>query len=244
MAIKIQNTADIEFEGVKCIVYGGAGVGKTRLCATAPKPVIISAESGLLSLSEVDVPYIEISTLDDLNEAYNLLKRKIASKDMEYETICLDSLSEIAEVLIAQELPKHKDGRQAYAALANAMIPMLKKFRDLKGVNTVFTAKRIDIRDEESGAVTTELLLPGNVLGYQVPYLVDELFYMDLDRKGIPFLQTKPSRKVFCKDRSGALNKEGEFAKDADSVPNLTELFDKIKAKKQKERLAKQKQTA
>ena len=30
MAIKIQSTADIEFNGVKCIVFGGAGVGKTR----------------------------------------------------------------------------------------------------------------------------------------------------------------------------------------------------------------------
>ena len=35
MAIKIQNTADIEFVGVKCIIYGGAGVGKTRTIATA-----------------------------------------------------------------------------------------------------------------------------------------------------------------------------------------------------------------
>lgn len=229
MAIKIQQTSEIEFNGVKCIVYGGAGVGKTRLCATAPKPLLISAEQGLLSLSEVDVPFIEIKNLDDLDEAYNYIKKNNSGQ---WETICLDSLSEIAEVLIQHELPKHKDGRQAYAALAHAMIPMLKKFRDLKNVNTVFTCKRIDVKDDESGIITTELLLPGQVLGYQVPYLVDELFYMDIDRKGIPFLQTKPSRRVFCKDRSGALNPDGEFAKDKDSVPNLTELFNKIKAKK------------
>lgn len=225
MAIKVQSTADIQFVGVKCIIYGGAGVGKTRAIATAPKPIIISAEEGLLSLMEVDVPYIEVKSLEDLNEAYNLLKKDAGQT---YKTIGLDSLSEIAEVLIAQELPKHKDGRQAYAALAQAMIPMLKKFRDLKNVNTVFSCKRIDVKDEESGTVTTELLLPGNVLGYQVPYLVDELFYMDTDRKGVPFFQVKPSRKVFAKDRSGALNPEGEFAKDAASVPDLSKIFDKI----------------
>lgn len=225
MAIKVQSTADIQFVGVKCIIYGGAGVGKTRAIATAPKPIIISAEEGLLSLMEVDVPYIEVKSLEDLNEAYNLLKKDAGQT---YKTIGLDSLSEIAEVLIAQELPKHKDGRQAYAALAQAMIPMLKKFRDLKNVNTVFSCKRIDVKDEGSGTVTTELLLPGNVLGYQVPYLVDELFYMDTDRKGVPFFQVKPSRKVFAKDRSGALNPEGEFAKDAASVPDLSKIFDKI----------------
>lgn len=225
MAIKIQNTADIEFVGVKCIIYGGAGVGKTRTIATAPSPIIISAEEGLLSLMEVEIPYIEVKTLQDLDDAYNLLKKDAGQT---YKTIGLDSLSEIAETLIAQELPKHKDGRQAYAALAQAMIPMLKKFRDLKGVNTVFSCKKIDVKDEETGTVTTELMLPGNVLSNQVPYIVDELFYMDVDRKGIPYLQVKPSRKVFAKDRSGALDPAGVYAKDASSVPDMTAIFKAI----------------
>lgn len=225
MAIKVQSTADIQFHGVKCIIFGGPGVGKTRSIATAPKPIIISAEEGLLSLMEVDVPFIEVKSLDDLNEAYNFLKKDAGQT---YKTIGLDSLSEIAEVLIAQELPKHKDGRQAYAALAQAMIPMLKKFRDLKNVNTVFSCKKIDVKDEETGTVTTELMLPGNVLSNQVPYIVDELFYMDVDRKGIPFLQVKPTRKVFAKDRSGALDPNGVFAKDANSVPDMTAIFKAI----------------
>lgn len=228
MAIKVQSTADITFHGVKCIIYGGAGVGKTRSIATAPSPIIISAEQGLLSLMEVDIPYIEVNSLEELNEAWLFLKKDAGQT---YKTVGLDSLSEIAEVLIAKELPKHKDGRQAYAALAQQMIPMLKNFRDLKHVNTVFSCKKIDVKDEESGTVTTEMLLPGNVLGSQVPYIVDELFYMDTDRKGIPFFQVKPSRKVFAKDRSGALDPAGEFAKDANSVPNLTAIFDKIAAK-------------
>lgn len=236
MAIKVQSTADIQFHGVKCIIFGGPGVGKTRSIATAPKPIIISAEEGLLSLMEVDVPFIEVKSLDDLNEAYNFLKKDAGQT---YKTIGLDSLSEIAEVLIAQELPKHKDGRQAYAALAQAMIPMLKKFRDLKGVNTVFSCKKIDVKDEETGTVTIELLLPGNVLSYQVPYLVDELFYMDTDRKGVPFFQVKPSRKVFCKDRSGALNRDGEYAKDENSVPDMSAIFKKISDKIEKERAKK-----
>ena len=236
MAIKIQSTADIQFVGVKCIIFGGAGVGKTRAIATAPSPIIISAEQGLLSLMEVDVPYIEVNSLEELDEAYNLLKK---DNGQTYKTIGLDSLSEIAEVLIAKELPKHKDGRQAYAALAQAMIPMLKKFRDLKNVNTVFSCKRIDVKDDETGTVTTELLLPGNVLGYQVPYLVDELFYMDTDRKGVPFFQVKPSRKVFAKDRSGALDPNGVYAKDSNSVPDMTAIFQQIADKIEKSKAKK-----
>lgn len=75
MAIKIQSTADIVFNGVKCIVYGGAGVGKTRLCATAPRPIIISAEEGLLSLSDVDCAFVEIKSLKDLDDAYKQLRK-------------------------------------------------------------------------------------------------------------------------------------------------------------------------
>ena len=233
MAIKIQSTADIEFNGVKCIVYGGPGVGKTRLCATAPRPIIISAEEGLLSLSDVDCAFVEIKSLKDLDDAYKQLRNH-----PDYDTICLDSVAEIAEVLVMELLPNYKDGRQAYAELARSMIPMLKRFRDIKGKNTVFTCKKIDVKDEESGNVTTELFLPGNVLGNQIPYLVDELFYMDIDRTGIPFLQTKPSRKVFAKDRSGALDPKGEFAKDKDSVPDLSVLFKKISDKKAKDKKA------
>ena len=138
MAIKIQKTSDLSIDSVKCVVYGGAGVGKTRLCATAPNPIIISAESGLLSLADTNCDYIEINTLKQLDEAYKALK-----DSNDYDTICLDSLSEIAEVLVAELKPQFKDGRQVYMALADAMLPMLRRFRDIKGKNTIFTSKLI-----------------------------------------------------------------------------------------------------
>lgn len=215
MAIRIQKTSEIELNGVKCVIYGGPGVGKTRACATAPKPIIISAESGLLSLSDVDVDFIEIKKLRDLDEAYRALK-----DSKEYETICLDSLSEIAEVLILELKPSFKDGRQAYMALADAMMPMLRKFRDIKGKHTVFTAKLIRLQDEESGKVTEEILMPGKVLGYQIPYMVDELFKLRLNKKKEYVFQTSPDRLSFCKDRSGALQEE--------EAPNMTKIINKI----------------
>lgn len=218
MAIKIKNTSDIIIDSVKCVVYGGAGTGKTRLCATAPNPIIISAESGLLSLADVDCDYIEINNLKDLDEAYRHVK-----SDNNYDTICLDSLSEIAEVLMVELKPQFKDGRQAYMALADAMLPMLRRFRDLKGKNTIFTSKLIVKQDEESGRISEELLMPGRVLPTQIPYMIDELFCLQVDRKGVPFLQTAPDRTRFCKDRSGAL--------EAHEAPDMTDIFNKIMSK-------------
>ena len=51
MALKFTTTNQAaQLHGVKALVYGPSGAGKTTLCATAPAPIIISAEAGLLSL--------------------------------------------------------------------------------------------------------------------------------------------------------------------------------------------------
>jgi len=225
MAIKIKKTSDVKINGVKCVVYGGAGVGKTRLCATAPKPIIISAESGLLSLSDVDCDYIEITSLEDLDAAYNHL-----SRSNDYDTICLDYLSEICEVVLDKLKPHHKDKRQAYGEMADAILPMLKKFRDIKGKNVVFTVKLIRVQDEDSGSITEELFIPGRVLSNQIPYLVDELFCLQRDRKNLQVMQTVPDRVRFCKDRSGAL-KAIEKPKDGETELNLTDIINLITEK-------------
>ena len=222
MAIKIKKTSDVKLNGVKCVVYGGAGTGKTRLCATAPRPIIISAESGLLSLSGTDCDYIEISKLEDLDAAYNHLRD---SKD--YDTICLDSLSEICEVVLDTIKINHKDKRQAYGEMADAILPMLKRFRDIKGKHVIFTSKLVTKQDEESGMITQELFIPGQVLPNQVPYLVDELFCLQRDRKNLQVMQTQPDRMRFCKDRSGALEAL-EKPKGSDSEINMTDIINRI----------------
>ena len=224
MAINIQNTNDMKVDSVKCVIYGGAGVGKTRMCASAPNPIIISAEEGLLSLAEVDCDYVEIKTLKQLDEAYKHFKA-----DNNYDTICLDSLSEICEVLLQECLPNYKDPRQAYNEMAQAAMPLIRKFRQIKGKHTVFSSKLIRVQDEESGNVTEELFIPGRVIPNQVPYMVDELFCLQVDRKNVPFLQTSPDRMRFCKDRSGALEVK-EYGKEG-QIPNMTDIIQKIMSK-------------
>ena len=44
MAINLKSTADLSANGVKALVYGQAGAGKTTLAATMPHPIILSAE--------------------------------------------------------------------------------------------------------------------------------------------------------------------------------------------------------
>ena len=68
--MKLQRTNTIAASGVKLLCYGAAGAGKTSLIPSLPDPIILSSEAGLLSIRESDLPFIEISNINDLHEAY------------------------------------------------------------------------------------------------------------------------------------------------------------------------------
>ena len=73
MAINVKTTGSLSANGVKVLVYGQAGAGKTSLIKTLPSPIVLSAEGGLLSIQDADLPFIEIASMTDLQEAYKWL---------------------------------------------------------------------------------------------------------------------------------------------------------------------------
>ena len=160
MAKKLNLTTTMNIpQFINVLCYAESGVGKTYMCKTAPKPLIISAEGGLLSLADEDLPVFDINNRNDLNDAYDWLSMSKEAKDS-YETICIDSLSEIAEVLLAEEMLNHKDPRKAYGIMAELMAITIRGYRDLP-FHTYFTAKVKKIVDEASGATSFMPSVPG-----------------------------------------------------------------------------------
>ena len=208
--------------GIKVLVYGGAGVGKTRLVATAPIPVLISAESGLLSLRQYDIPTWQIYSIADLYAAYNFLTQSAEAK--QFSTICVDSISEIAEVCLVTAKKRNKDPRQAYGDLIDEMMLLVRGFRDLPNKHVYISAKSEFYKDEVSGVVKNQPSMPGTKLGPALPYLFDEVFHMGIakDDKGkdYRYLRTQPDFQHEAKDRSGAL---ATFEQ-----PDLSLIFSKI----------------
>lgn len=211
MAIKLTSTRiEAAVNGVKLLVYGDAGIGKTSLAATAPnhsEVIILSAESGLLSIADTDIAVLKIEEMQDLLDAYNWLTTD--EQGMSYKWVVLDSLSEIAEVVLAAEkLKAGKDKRAAYVPMQEIIESMIKDFRDLPR-NILMTCKLESYQDDNKMVIKRPMLV-GQKLPVNIPYLFDEVFHMhsgiDADGHEYRALQTQPDRKTVAKDRSGKLD--------------------------------------
>jgi phage nucleotide-binding protein len=223
MAIKLTTTREAaQSNGIKMLVYGGAGSGKTTLASTTGgKTLIVSAESGLMSLRDHDIDAIEVSTIDDVFEAYQYVQ---SGDGLAYEWICLDSLSEIAEACLAAEKKNTQDPRAAYGETAEKMLRLIKEFRDLPQRNIYMSAKMSREKDESTGAFLYGAMMPGRQLGPQLPYLFDLVCAMrcetNAEGESVRSLQTFKDLQYDCKDRSGVL--------ESFESPNLSTIRSKI----------------
>lgn len=227
MAIQLTSTKK-KNPFVKILVYGDAGMGKTVLCSTAPSPIIISAEAGLLSLADHDIPAIEVNTVNDVMDAYQWVTE--SEEANQFETVSLDSLSEIAEVLLAKYLEEEKDPRKAYGRMNADMSTLIRSFRDLSNKNVYFSCKLLKKDDEGSGLIFYKPAMPGNTLINNLPYFFDEVLALRMgvldSGKQFRYLQTQPDLQWIAKDRSGCLSKMEK--------PDLSYIFNKIGKGKKK----------
>lgn len=220
MAIQLRSTKGLSSNGVKLLVYGQAGAGKTSLIKTLPNPVVLSAEGGLLSIADADLPFIEISDMDSLNEAYEWL---LSDEGKQFDSVALDSISEIAEVVLSAEKKKTKDPRQAYGALQEIMGDLIRSFRDLPGKHVYFSAK-LEKSQDEMGRMLYAPSMPGNKLAQGLPFFFDEVLALRVEKDG----EGNTQRALMCdsdglwtaKDRSGKL--------DDWEAPDLGEIIRKI----------------
>lgn len=213
--------------GVKLCVYGPAGVGKTVLGASMPNPIFISAERGLLSLRAVikqtgiDIPYLQVENMVELQQAFDLIS---GPQGAQFQSVVLDSISEIGEVCLATEQRFTKDGRAAYGGMNDKMLKIIRDFRDLDGKHVLFIAKQSTVKDELTGIVSYAPSMPGNKITEALPYFFDELFHMFIstnpDKTEYRGLQTALTPQAMAKDRSRML--------DAVEYPDMNNIINKI----------------
>lgn len=218
MSVNIVTTSQIP-RYIKSVIYGAPGVGKTVLGATAPAPLILDAESGTLSIARQHVDMVEITDLKTLKETYDFLNKS----DHKYETVVLDPVTELADVLLEAYKPLYKDARQAYGQMATEMKEVMRLFRELP-MHVVFNAHQEIHNDEFSGLTTYRPSAPGQAFTGKMAYFYDIVGCMRIGKKGkdsYRYLQTQPDFQYQAKDRTGVLDAKEEN-------PNLSILFHKI----------------
>lgn len=196
-----------QIHGVKGAIYGDAGVGKTTLTATLENPLLISAESGMLSLQSYNIATWPITKFTELVDVFNFCKSSQEAK--QFPALVIDSVSEVGDIVLKECLAKNKDGRAAYGIMQDMVKAILKDFRDLPGKD-VWTIFRMFSMEVNPGQRKFMPEMPGQRLSPLVPYLFDEVFFMGTkppgpDGRSERYLQTGPDFNHVAKDRSSRL---------------------------------------
>ncbi len=220
--------------GVKSIIFGAPGSGKTPLVASAPRPVLLATEPGLLSIRHVqNVPVWEAYTAPKIDEFLTWFFKSNETKN--FDTLAIDSLSNMAELFLKAELERHKHGMQAYGALSQRVMAVCDELFYLQDKHVVMLAKE-GTRENGSSVVMANGVaeqvpilqkipfFPGKDLNVKIPHLFDNVLHLDtVSITGMPgkhlALRTAKTERVFSRSRCGVF---AEF-----EPPNLTDLFNK-----------------
>lgn len=225
MAVKITTTKELSNK-VNILVYGDSGIGKTYMIKTAPEPIIISSEKKALSLEEKEIselPMWLVETVSDIEEVIGWLQNdKCVCK-----TVCVDSLSDIAEMVLAECKKKYSDGRKAYGEMSDIVYELTLQFtKELPRLNVYMIAKSIRLEDAYTNIPTWRPSFPGNSLNGKrdLVYLFDICCALRKweDEDGTPhrYLQTEPDIQYSAKGLASKIAPAEE--------PDLTKLFNKI----------------
>ena len=208
--MKVLNTNDITPTKINVLIIGDSGVGKTYCARTLKgKTLVLSFESGLLSLKDSGIDYIEFNSKDEIKNVTDLVKVLSGDLIREYDNIYFDSLTAIADCFIAyckNEYPDPRQTLQMFGALKKKLSGFIKYTRDLDK-NIYFTALPKTTTDDV-GRRFTNADIPGSLSSSLGQYF-DFVFYLQIHKKddeNIRAFLTANRDGFLGKDRSGKLN--------------------------------------
>lgn len=209
--------------GVKMLAYGPPGSGKTPIINTAPRPVLLFCEPGLLSMKGSNVasyPGFSVKAVDDFFE-WVCKSNEVRN----FDTIGVDSVSQMAEICLAEELVKQRDPRKAYGNMSQWVMKHLSMLYFMQNKHAYLIAKeaRVDNGDQQG----VKAYFPGQDLGVKVPHLYDLIARIAQtvvpgQVNKVTAIRCRESGYEHARDRSNMLNEL--------EPPNLAKLFAKVMA--------------
>jgi len=208
--MEIKKTNDVKPTSINVLIYGASGSGKTTLAGTLQgKTLIVSLESGLLSLKGKDIDYVNIQGKTGVEKIQHLRSLLGEIEKSDYDNIFFDSLSEISQAFTEfakREYPDDKQTMKMYGYVLDLTTKFIKYVRDMNK-NCFFTALDKSSQDE----VGRRFHLPdlvGSISSKAASYF-DFCFYLKVFEKDsvkTRALLTDTKEGYLAKDRSGLLD--------------------------------------
>jgi hypothetical protein len=193
--------------GVKSVMYGGPGTGKTPLVDTAPNPLMLVVEPGMMTMKNSNIPCFEANTSAKINEFFTWFFQSNESK--KFDTLAIDSISQLCEVILTEELKTAKDPRKAYGNLSRQVMAIADSLFYLENKHIYLIAKCATF--DENGTSTKKPYFPGQDLNVKIPHLFDEVWY--IGKTNIPgiaqptvAIRTVETYGILARDRSKNLD--------------------------------------
>lgn len=193
--------------GVKAIVYGPPGTGKTPIVNSAPRPLLLACEPGLLSMRGSNVPTFCAFTADALDEFFEWFFKSAEVKN--FDTIAVDSVSHMADTYLQAALNgtskggNKKHGLQAYGDMATRTMNQLRPLYYMAQKHCYLIAKEGDFNG------VRKPYFPGQQLLVDVPHLFDAILNLNIHnvpgQGQVKAFRCQQSIDIFARDRTGNL---------------------------------------
>lgn len=192
--------------GVKSIVYGGAGTGKTPLLNTAPRPLLLACEPGLLSMRGSTIPTYEAYTAARIDEFFKWFFNSAETKN--YDTLGVDSVSQMADIYLQDAAKTIKHGLQQYGEMATKTMGHLRTLYFTRQKHTYLICKEEIVNFNNTQYKRP--YFPGKQLDTDIPFMFDVI--TNLAKVPIPNVGEQlafrciGSYDVMARNRVGTLN--------------------------------------
>lgn len=223
------------------LLYGDAGVGKSRLGGTAPAPRLVLDVEGRArylpgkkvfwdvlkdappEAGDWDTCIVAVGNFDILQRAYQWLQ----SGQHCFKSVVIDSLTEAQKRYIDKLVGMEQLEQQDWGSVLRHLESVVRNYRDLTLVDSNPIECVVFIAGETTDDGKRRPLLQG-ALRKGLPYLVDSCGFMyithDTSNNVVRNLLVQPTQTIVAKDGTGMLG--GPVVVD----PDLTTMFDALVA--------------
>jgi len=199
--VKTRSNKDKEITGLNILLYGDSGTGKTWFCGTAPKPIVLDFDGGIITLRDKDIPYVPREEMSTWKKAMKVIDEAMEAK--EFETIVIDSFTVLSmlcmEFILKQngvDTPRLSDYGQQIRLL-QGLIDTLTSGYPEKNLIVVCHAEPVQ---DEFGRIDIRPLVVGK-FSSRISLFFDEVYYSTVVKKG---MGSKAKEEFILKTKKGS----------------------------------------